>query len=186
LLDISGVGCSGTINLSAALPTTPTVEGATEKPSVVSITALSPCIEDKVGRSLYALFALPDGGPYTVSLSSVPLGRSLFAPRARLLDAQGGVLHELPASSFLFRGTNLTALYRSHPDERYLVVTSDPSSVGKPLQRLHEAVQSTYVSTGYVSAVIYTGSDIATNTTWAHNGEVVVGLVSDSPKPKHE
>ena len=79
---------------AGAFPTEAIVDGDREKPTIATIDLQSACVAGKSGKALYAVFALPDGGPYTVSLSSVPLGRSLFAPHASVLDAQGAVLRE--------------------------------------------------------------------------------------------
>ncbi|HXC54015.1 MAG TPA: hypothetical protein VNU97_01850 [Rhizomicrobium sp.] len=184
ILDLADRSCVPEPALAAALATAATVDGDREKPAVATIDAQTPCLAGPAGKSLYVLFALPGGGPYTISLSSVPLGRSLFAPRASVLDGDGKLLRDLPIDGFLFRGTNLTTLYRSHPGERYLLVASDPPSVGRLISRVNETVQQTYASTGYATFVIYTGSDIATDTTWAHNGEVTLSVVADKPAPK--
>jgi hypothetical protein len=184
VLDLTDRDCTAAPSLAGALPTVATVDGDRDKPTTATLDLQSTCVSGPNGKALYAVFALPDGGPYTVSLSSVPLGRSLFAPHASVLDGQGAVMRELATSSFMFRGTNLTVLYRSHPGERYLLVTSDPPNVGKPLSRINETVQQTVASTGYATFVMYTGSDIPMSTTWAHNGQVVVGVVSDKPPPK--
>jgi hypothetical protein len=184
VLDLADRDCTAAPSLAGALPAVAIVDGDREKPVIATLDLTSPCVSGPNGKALYALFALPDGGPYTISLSSVPLGRSLFAPHASVLDAQGAVLRELATSSFMFRGTNLTVLYRSHPGERYLLVASDPPNVGKPLSRINETVQQTVASTGYATFVMYTGSDIPMSTTWAHNGQVIVNVVSDKPPPK--
>ncbi len=181
VLDLAGHECTETPSLAAAVPVVAIIDGKSEKPSTTMLDANSPCLARPAGKALYALFAVPDGGPYTISIASVPLGRSLLAPRASVLDDKGGLVRELPTSSFMFRGTYFTALYRSHAGERYILVESDPPSVGKPLSRVHETVQQTYLSTGYATVVVYTGSDIAMNTTWAHNGEVIVNVVGDKP-----
>ena len=184
LLSISENNCDSVPNLAGAIPTVATVEGDDVKPAGVTLDIGSHCLNNKDGKALYAVFALPDGGPYTVSLGSVPVGRAIFAPRASILDAQGTPVRDLPVTGFMFRGDAFTTLYRSHPGERYLLVTSDPATVGKSLQQLHETVQHTYISTGTAIVVINTGSDVASDTTWAHNGHIYVTVVSDKPPKK--
>lgn len=181
VLDIADRACVAAPALDGAVATVATVDGDSEKPSVATLTPLSPCLAAPDGKALYAVFALPDGGPYTLRIASMPLGRSLLAPRASVLDEHGATLHELPVSSFLFRGPELAALYRSHPGERYLLVRSDVASAGRPLTRVQETVQQTYASTGYATFVVYTGSDLSSSTTWALNGEVRVSVIRDKP-----
>ncbi|MBS0471938.1 MAG: hypothetical protein JSR60_12750 [Proteobacteria bacterium] len=184
LTDIGDRSCDPAPVLAAAVPTTATIDGDREKPAIVTVNAKSGCLQTSDGSALYALFALPDGGPYTVRVSSVPQGASLMAPRTSVLDDKGELIAELPVSSFLFRGDNLTILYRTHPGERYLLVRSDPRTVGKPLSRIKEAVQQTVVSTGYAAMIIYTGSDLPMDTMWSHNGLLRVSVVADKPVKK--
>jgi len=184
LLDISAAQCTPRPDLASAVGTVATIQGDSEKPSTASLNLRSGCIAGVDGKSLYAVFAMPDGGPFTISVSSLPQGRSLFAPRATMLDAQGVELRQLPASSFLFRGPNLTALYRSHPGERYLLVSSDPPSVGKPLRRLQENVQATTAGSAGIYVTVYTGTETASEATWSHNGVVSVSVISDKPAKK--
>lgn len=181
LLDLSAAMCAPRVERLNAVGTVPTIDGDDEKPSIVTLDLRSPCVEDASGKSLYALFYLPDGGPYTVSVSSVPLGRSVFAPRATILDEQGAELRRLPTGSFLFRGPNLTALFRSHIGDRYLLVTSDLSNVGKPLRRSQESVQIYTASSGFT---IHTGTDVSSEATWSLNGQVAVSVVGNKPKAK--
>ena len=94
------------------------------------------------------------------------------------------LVRHLPASSFLFRGTNLTSLYRSHAGERYLLVESDPANVGKPLQRVKENVQVNTFAVGYAYVEIHTGTDVASAATWSHNGQISVSVVRDKPAKK--
>jgi len=184
LLAVAADSCAANPALDGAITTTATVEGDSEKPATATLDQHAPCLVTPEGKALYAVFALPDGEPYTIRVSSVPLGSSILAPRAIVLDAAGQVLRELPVTSFMFRGSNFAALYRSHPGERYLVVRSDVASAGKPLSRIMERTQQTAASTGYATFVIYTGSDLPMNTTWALNGEARVSVIADKP-PKH-
>lgn len=184
LLDISAAQCAPQPDLATPIVTVATVDGDSERPSTAALNLHSGCMNGADGKSLYAVFMLPDGGPYTISVSSLPQGRCVFAPRATVLDAQGVKLRQLPPTSFLFRGRNLTALYRSHPGERYLLVSSDAPSVGKPLRRVQETVQATMIAAGGIFVTVYTGSDIASEATWSYNGEVSVSVVSDKPAKK--
>ncbi|MEJ1969802.1 MAG: hypothetical protein WDN03_14375 [Rhizomicrobium sp.] len=150
-----------------------------DKPANALIDAQARCLDGAGGKALYALFALPDGAPYTVSVSSVPMGRSTFAPRAILLDSAGNVMRELPDGSFLFRGANLTALFRAHPGERYMAVASDTHLVGRPISRLQENTQVRGAAAGGFYFEIHTGSEQTHDSTWSHNGQIVVAVTPD-------
>lgn len=184
LLDIAGHTCADTPAIDGAIATVPTIDGDSEKPTIAMLDAQSPCLTTPDGKALYTVFAIPDGGPYTIRVASVPLGSSILAPRASVLDEHGAPIRELPVTSFMFRGDNLAALYRSHPGERYLLVRSDVASAGKPLSRITESVQRTYASTGYATFVIYSGTDLPNSTTWGLNGKVLVSVVADKPVKK--
>jgi len=181
ILDIAARDCPKAASLAVAMPVAATQAGDSTKPITAMIDEKAPCLAGDDGKALYALFRLPDGGPFTVSLASLTLGRSLFAPRADMLDDQGAEVRQLPPSSFMFRGTDMTVLFRSHAGERYLLVRSDVKSAGKPLSRVSGSVQQTALPVGYGAIYIYTGSETATDTTWSLNGEVRVSAVADKP-----
>ena len=181
ILDIAARDCPTAASLAVATPVAATQAGDSLKPVMATIDERAPCLAGDDGKSLYALFRLPDGGPFTISLASLTLGRSLFAPRADMLDDQGAEIRQLPQSSFMFRGTDLTVLFRSHAGERYLLVRSDVKSAGKPLSRVSGSVQQTVVPIGYGAVSVYTGSETSTDTTWSLNGEVRVSVVADKP-----
>jgi hypothetical protein len=182
VLTVAQASCPASPALDGAVATAPTIDGDSEKPATATLDLQSPCVATDDGKALYAVFALPDGGPYTIRVSSVPQGSSILAPRAIVVDANGQAIREVPVTSFMFRGATFAALYRSHPGERYLMVRSDAASAGKPLSRVTEQTQQTMIATGYASFIIYTGSDLPMNTTWSLNGKVLVSVVADKPK----
>jgi hypothetical protein len=182
VLNVLQDSCPASPALGGAVETVSTIDGDSEKPATATLDLQSPCVTTTDGKALYAVFGLPDGGPYTIRVSSVPQGSSILAPRAVVLDGNGQVMREVPVTSFMFRGATFAALYRSHPGERYLVVRSDVASAGKPLSRVMERTRETVASTGYATFIIYTGSDLPMNTTWSLNGKVLVSVVADKPK----
>src|SRR5690348_6162294 len=83
-------------------------------------------------------------------------------------------------ASHVFHVSRLFPLCR-HPGERYLIVASDPDSVGQRVMQIAGSTQgtTTMVGTGFVS--IHTGSENTRHLTFAHNGTVTVAL---QPIPK--
>jgi hypothetical protein len=156
---------------------------ATNKPITVIVDTNTPCLESSNGlRSAYAVFMLPSSsGEYLVSVTSVPQGQTLFSPRVMMLDATGGVLREVPNDIFTFRGSSLAVSLRVRPSERYLLVASDPSTVGQEVSRIQSATMSTVVSAGYVYVPINTGSEAEVSYIYAHNGSITVAA---TPVPK--
>ncbi|MGH8516121.1 MAG: MalM family protein, partial [Panacagrimonas sp.] len=76
----------------------------------------------------YAVFRLPRyRGPWTLQVDSELSGRSLFAPEALLLDADGKVLREVSFERFAMRGDRLqTTVFFSEENvaEHYLLLHS--------------------------------------------------------------
>ncbi len=146
----------------------------------IAVDGNAPCVQAANGsRSVYVAVALPlTGTPYVLSVRSAILGQTVFAPRMALLDGQGRTLREVPRSAFSFHGSDIYAAVRSHADEHFLVVFSDPGTVGQAETQIHESVQQdTYTSTGRGGTVTFTtlsGFDRAVGFTYAHNGQLTI------------
>ncbi len=144
------------------------------------------CWQANGRRSLYAVFALPQStGPVLVTVTSTPLGYGLLSPRVLLLDDQAAVVRELPRDKFTFHGNSLYLGIRLHDGERYLMVASDPATVGTPISRINEATNMTgssiMTSSGAVGFLeIHTGSETTSMFTYSHTGTVTV---SAQPMP---
>jgi hypothetical protein len=141
------------------------------------------CFEAKDGaRSSYAVFQLPIvAEPYLLRVTSVPLGQTILSPRLLLLDAGGKLLRERARDAFLFQGAALYTALRAHPNERYLVVASDPATVGREVPHLAGTVHQNIASAGLVTFFYYTGDEQKRTLVYAHNGKVTV---SAQPLPK--
>jgi Maltose operon periplasmic protein precursor (MalM) len=146
----------------------------------VAVDAGAPCVQAPDGsRSAYVAVALPaTSAPYVLSVRSAILGQTVFAPRMELLDGEGRVHRDIPRSAFMFHGASLYAAVRSHPDERFLVVFSDPGTVGQSKSQVHEEVnQQTFMSvtpTAAVSMNVNTGNDHTIAFTYADNGKLTI------------
>jgi predicted RNase H-related nuclease YkuK (DUF458 family) len=75
------------------------------------------------------------------------------------LVSDGKIIRSTTHADFMFRGEQLSALLRSHPEEAYLAVTSDSEVLGKEITRVIEAVHSTVIATGGGAFMWYSGSD---------------------------
>jgi len=144
----------------------------------VTLDGTAPCIETNDTRSVYTVFRLPEAdGEYLLSLTSAPLGEGLFYPRVTALGANGNVLREIPRDSFVFRGNTLSLGLRMRPEEKYLLVMSDPENTGQNISRIEEAVTATTYAVG---AVVYSGASTTANYTYAYNGVITVST-SEAP-----
>ncbi len=141
------------------------------------------CLKPPSGeKRLYAVFKLPDSTtPYIITIASEPVGSGLLSPYAQMLDEQGRVLRVVQRDSFMFHGAALAANLRSHPGEEYLLVASDPASVGQTVSQIQGATQTTTSSGGGFFFYVRTGSETTRTMTYAHSGSVTVKA---APVPK--
>lgn len=154
------------------------------RPTTVSFDQNTPCWQSSEGkRSAYALFTLPDSTePYLLSVTSAPIGEALIAPHLYLLDGFGNRLRDASRDSFVFHGSSLALNLRAYPNERYLLVASEPDTLGAGGSQLRDGVVVTNISTGYGGFVsVHTGFEQNQSYTYAVNGTIVV---SAGPIPK--
>jgi len=143
----------------------------------------SACLQAGPGeKSLYKVYRLPDAqAPYSISIVSVPTGASTFAPRIAILDSRGILLREIARDTLAFRNGRLSALFRSHADDGYLLLASDADMIGKTSQQIVETTKSEMLGTGTVFVTIHTGDDQSRQFVYSHNGSVEITL---SPIPQ--
>jgi hypothetical protein len=138
----------------------------------------APCVTADGGApSLYQAFALPAAAtPLVVTVSSVPAGETLFAPRVLLLDGDGNTTRQIGADAFMFRGGALTMLVRLRKDERLVVVASDPKVVGQPMGRIQEVAIHQVVTAYPVVVQVNTGAENQSHYLLSHSGRIKVEL----------
>lgn len=144
-------------------------------PLRVTVDVNAPCFAGNEGASLYAAFALPRSNKeYFISITSNSTNDGILAPRALLLDKQGHIVREIGRDSFVFHGTALYAGVRIHADEDYLIVASDPRSVGQTVSQTIDTTQAHVVSAGVVYATVFTGSTATKNMTYSHTEVIAI------------
>ena len=176
---LAGRTCAMAPDLTAARP----IEFDVADTNRVDLDATGPCLGGAGGPSLYATFQLPNvPAPYVVNIASERRRQTVASLRLTLLDAQGGETRTVPRASFVQRGQELTSTLRVRPGERYLVVASDPATVGQQSRDITSATQTQAV--GYPLLVqVNTGSEEVTSTRYAHNGTI---RVAARPLPRAE
>jgi hypothetical protein len=155
-----------------------------DKDVTMRLDAAAPCVQAADGtKSVYGVFRLPQSAdPYVVSVTSTLSGRGLFSPRLTMVDREGTVLREVPRDAFVFHGTSLYVGIRSHAEEAYMIVASDPQSVGQQVAQTSENAQTStavFPSGGFLT--IGMGAEKTHRFTYSHNGVVTV---SARPLPK--
>ena len=141
----------------------------------VTVDGNAPCLSSSAGSSLYVVFALPRADKeYNVSVTSNPSRDGILSPRVLMLDTQGHMIREIGRDDFVFHGSALYAGVRVHAGETYLVVASDPHSVGQSISQTVDTTQAQVIPAGVVYATVFTGSTATKNMTYSHTGILVI------------
>jgi hypothetical protein len=155
-----------------------------EKEAQVTFDNSSDCLDVGANKVAYKVFGLPASAePFLVSVDSKPLGQGLFAPALQLLDANGKMVREISRDALSFHGTDIYAGFRAHPGEAYLVVASDPKSVGQQISKVMDMTSVTTAAAGPIMVTVHTGSEAVPTFTYALNGRVTV-VARPIPKVK--
>lgn len=166
--------------------TTPVLGGAPRLelaagPRTLTFDATSPCLDLPVGRAVYVGFALPDNPvPYRVLLLSVPQGDTLFSPRVVTYAADGQPYRRVAREVFTLRGGLLRAMVELQPDEKFMVVSSDPASVGSEVTEVVQTGMETAGAAGGFMVPRVRDTSRSITFTNAHNGTMTVEA---RPKP---
>jgi hypothetical protein len=165
------------------LPSASAVPLAENKPVSVTLDDRAPCIEAAgAGKAAYAAFSLPQSTEeYVLSVTSMPVGEGRFSPRLSLLDADGKKLRDIPPDMFMAHGTSLHAGLRPHAGERYLIVSSDPDTIGQTKSQIMDGTQAASSYSPGLIVTIHTGTENNVTLTNAYNGIVTVAA---QPIPK--
>ena len=116
----------------------------------------------------------PERGAVVLTISSLPLGRTIMAPRVMLMDGNGRLTRALGPDAFLFRGAGLSALVRLRAEEVFVVVGSAPGMAGKGFDRVQSSMNLTAVPLGAGMIFIHHGSEATQQMVFGHNGRVVL------------
>ncbi|MGH6872717.1 MAG: hypothetical protein ACREHE_14540 [Rhizomicrobium sp.] len=182
-VDLTGRACAASADLRAP---SVLVYSDKEQSFDVAFTAADPCVQTAQGPALYHVFQLPGPTPeMTFRIGSAPVGFGLFPIRVQLLDGKGAIKRDFSGDALTFRGNQLTALFRAHPDEFYMVVEGDPGILGHTVARTQETTQVSGAAAGRVYFTIHTGNDSTATYTFTQAGTVTVFLAPTTP-PKKE
>jgi len=144
----------------------------------------APCFADTRGASAYTVFSIPPlSAQYTIQVDSTPAGNALFAPRILLYDKDGVLKRSMMEKQIAYRGSNLSAVFRNHDDEAYIVVASDPAACGERNSRINDSTNVTTICTGYFCFQVHSGNESMHTMTLTHNGRLEVSLIPIA-KPK--
>lgn len=171
--------CASAPDLSTAISLTPDKERAVYFVNAPASSDAGCLVQD--GRQTpYALFALPaDYGDKTLTVGSTMEPLRILSPSVVILDGRGEVSRTFDAADYMYRGAVYSVQFRPRPDEAYVLVTADPVRVGLRYDSISIGVVTTQVYTGYGTANMYSGTDVAQSRTFSYEGMVQV-MVNDT------
>jgi hypothetical protein len=181
VFDLKGHACAAAPDLTTgqSLP-----YAGREKTFDGDIGPAAPCAQTAQGAVLYRVFQLPAGGTYVVTVTSEPSGGAILLPHLLLLSTNGEVKREVARDDLMYRGKALSARFRSHADEAYLVVESDPLVVGNSVSRVVESTNTMVAPVGVGGYIaIHTGNDNTMQLTYSHTGKLEIAI-EPLPDPK--
>jgi hypothetical protein len=176
---LAGRDCATTLDLSKA-----TVLRYTGNESDIDafLDPAAACVQTPAGPSLYHVYRLPDAvSPDLIAVTSKPFGAAILPPRVLLLDNAGTVKRQFAGADLAYHGTGLTARFRSHPDETYLVVESDSALIGSTVSRVTESTNAYIMPAGNGYFSVHTGNDQTTQFMYSYTGKLEIAL---EPLPK--
>jgi hypothetical protein len=176
IVSLESRSCAEAPDLTTATPLSLGPPGVTPVPVTLTLSGDAACLQTPENlRSAYVVLQLPEAAePYMLTVTSTPQGSTLLSPRLLLLDGQGAVLRDRRRETFLSRGTSLYTNLRAFPSDRYLVVASDPGSVGQQISQISGETKTTTVPIGVGIMMIHSGSESTHSSIYSHNGTVTV------------
>ncbi|WP_168189949.1 MalM family protein [Brevundimonas sp. SGAir0440] len=158
------------VDLTKAVSLTPPKEQAVHYVSApVDHTALCAAIDGV--SSTYALFAIPaDSEDKTLTVGAYLEPLRVLSPAVKILDAEGRETRRFKPDEFMYRGMNYSILFRPRANERFVMVSSDPSRVGQRYDSIIIGTSATTAYTGYGTATFVGGVDSTQSRVFSYDG----------------
>lgn len=178
-LEYARLDCATEPGLSAAVSLTPEKERAVHYVAAPA-TSEAGCLNRNGVQTPYALFALPtDYADKTITVGALLEPLRILSPTVAILNREGRVSRTFDPADYMYRGSLYSVQFRPRETESYLLVTADPARVGRRYDSIAIGVVTTTVYTGYGSANMHSGTDVAQSRTFSYEGMVQV-MVNDT------
>jgi hypothetical protein len=166
--------CDATPDLTRTVSLTPKKETAVHVVTT-PLSAGSPCLAQEDGAGPYVVYALPtDLDDKTLIVGGTLEADRIFSPRIRVLDAEGSDTRTFVESDWFNRGPVYSVQFRPRPGDAYLVVSADPSRVGRTESAIAVGTNTTVIYTGYGASNWTSGSEHHATRVFAYDGSVRV------------
>jgi hypothetical protein len=152
VLTLSNKTCTKDPVLKDAISLTPADKKSQYEISTL-VDAGKPCLTSDNTSSNYVVYALPEHGDnHVITVGGVQEPLRTFAPSVSLLDADGKVTRAFADDRFAVLGNTLGVQFRPTPQERYILVHSNPVLVGKSISTVETRLNT---GMGYAPATPY-------------------------------
>ncbi len=174
VFSLGATSCSSEPSLSSTLPIT----FNPKEPVTIEfrIDQSSRCLQTPDDRKqLYQMVQLPSvGHEYIVTVRSKTNGQSIFAPTLVTLKENGDIGQQLSQSDFLFRGDSLTAKIEIEATEQYLMIASNPQSIGQSTTQIRSLINSNMAYSNGIAMRYNTGTENRSDYKFSHAGMLSV------------
>ena len=169
----AGANCTTAPNLAAAVSLTPERRRRTFTVTT-PVDASTPCLRRGEGQTPYLVYALPAAAAGTVvEVGGLLEGARIFSPAVATLDAQGQPVRSFEADEYLYRGSLYSVQFVPRQDERFVLVTADPSLVGRRYDAIAISTNTTTIATPYAVTNWRTGVDQNLSRMFSYEGSVM-------------
>ncbi len=181
-LEYSRADCATAPDLSTAIGLTPDKERAVFSVTA-PVSATTPCLAQDGVATPYVAFTLPtDHADKTVIVGTVLEPLRIMSPTVVILDRNGDVSRTFGPEDYMYRGAVYSVQFRPRETESHVLVTADPSRVGKRYDSINVGVVTTTVYTGYGASNWSSGVESTQSRTFSYEGTVQVQIADNDTK----
>lgn len=174
VLEYARQDCHSAPDVSTAISLTP--EKETNGHLVTTVVGpQTHCLTRAGGPTPYVVYALPaDLGDKTLAVGGMLEAMRILSPDVSVLDARGQVTRTFAPSDYFYRGPVYSVQFKPREGDVFVLVTSDPTRVGRRYDAINVGTNTTTIYTGYGAANFTTGVEASTSRVFSHEGAVQV------------
>ena len=180
-LSYAGRECDSTPNLGRAVSLVPERRRAHHMVRL-PVDDVTPCLRNGGAATPYILYAIPSTGVHIIEVGSRLEQARIFSPEIALLDQDGDRVRTFAPDQYLYRGGFFSVQFVPQSNERYILITAEPSRVGQSYDAVAISTSTTYVYTGFGMASWTSGHDQNVSRIFSYEGSVAAVVHSVEPE----
>lgn len=143
------------------------------------VDASTPCFRNGEAPTPYVVYALPSAVEGTMIEVGAELeGARIFSPAISILDEDGRPLRSFEPGHYLYRGVMFSVQFLPQPGERFILITADPTRIGRNYDAVAISTSTTAIVTPYAAASWTSGVDRSISRTFSYDGAVAAIVYS--------